>query len=139
MKEYLNGIKPYLRDTIINLQKSDILIIELTTAINIMSSKDVKKKHIAHSKSNNEEFLHYGAANEVVDEISTHFLKISIWFWKRNGRKWLYFWFSPNAILQFHKINFKRGGSYIDSLEWIKSKKGNNRSKKLVMTHVFTM
>ena len=45
-----------------------------------MSSKDIKKKHIAHSKSNNEEFLHYGAANEVVDEISTHFLKISIWF-----------------------------------------------------------
>ena len=80
VKEYLNGIKPYLRDIIINLQKSDILIIELTTAINIMPSKDVKKKHIAHSKSNNEEFLHYGAANEVVDEISTHFLKISIWF-----------------------------------------------------------
>ena len=80
MKKYFNGIKPYLRDIIINLQKSDTLIIQLTTAINLMSSKDVEKKHIAHSKSNNEEFLHYGAANEVVDEISTHFLKIPIWF-----------------------------------------------------------
>ena len=80
MKKYFNGIKPYLRDIIINLQKSDTLIIQLTTAINFMSSKDIKKKHIAHSKSNNEEFLHYGAANEVVDKISTHFLKIPIWF-----------------------------------------------------------
>ena len=29
-----------------------------------------------------------------------------------------------------HKINFKRGGSYIDSPDWIKNKKSNNLSYK---------
>ena len=27
-----------------------------------------------------------------------------------------------------HKISFNRGGSYIDSLDWIKNKKSNNKS-----------
>ena len=31
---------------------------------------------------------------------------------------------------KFHKINFKRGASYMDSLEWIKKKKDNNKSEK---------
>ena len=29
-----------------------------------------------------------------------------------------------------HRGNFKRGGSYIDSLDWIKKEKSNNESKK---------
>ena len=41
VEEYLNKIKPHLRDTIINFQKSDAWKIELTIAINFISSKDV--------------------------------------------------------------------------------------------------
>ena len=29
-----------------------------------------------------------------------------------------------------HEVNFIRGGSYIDSPDWIKKKKSNNKSKK---------
>ena len=28
-----------------------------------------------------------------------------------------------------HKVNFERGGPYIDSPEWVKKKKSNNKSK----------
>ena len=35
-------------------------------------------------------------------------------------------------LLYYHlqKIGLKRGGSYIDSPEWLKNKKSNNKSKK---------
>ena len=29
-----------------------------------------------------------------------------------------------------HKVNFRCGGSYINSPDWIKKKKSNNKSKK---------
>ena len=29
-----------------------------------------------------------------------------------------------------HKVSFRRGGSYIDSPDWIKKKKSNNKSEK---------
>ena len=41
VKEYLHKIKPYLRDIIINLEKSDTLKIQLIIAINFISSKYV--------------------------------------------------------------------------------------------------
>ena len=41
VKEYLSEIKPYFRDIIINLQKSDTWKIQLTIAINFIRSKDV--------------------------------------------------------------------------------------------------
>ena len=31
---------------------------------------------------------------------------------------------------KFHKVNFKRAGSYIDSPDWIKKKKSNNKFEK---------
>ena len=40
------------------------------------------------------------------------------------------------AILLYykcHKINFIRSGSYIDSPDWIKMKKNNNKYKKKMM------
>ena len=43
VKEYLNKIKPYLRDIINNLQFSDTWKNQLTIAINFISSKMLKK------------------------------------------------------------------------------------------------
>ena len=43
IKEYLEEIKPYLKDIISNLKKSDIWKIQLRIAINSMSSKDTDK------------------------------------------------------------------------------------------------
>ena len=41
LKEHLDKIKPYLRDIIIDLQKPGQWKVQLTIAINFISSKDV--------------------------------------------------------------------------------------------------
>ena len=43
IEEYLNRIKLYLMDIVIDLQKSDICKIQLTIAMNFISSKMLKK------------------------------------------------------------------------------------------------
>ena len=43
LDEYLNKIKPYLRNIIIDLESSDTWKIHLTIAINLIFSKDTEK------------------------------------------------------------------------------------------------
>ena len=69
VKEYLNKIKPYLRDIITNLQKSETWKIQLTIAINFNSSKDVDEKRVMHSNSDNIEFMLHDNVNEVFNEL----------------------------------------------------------------------
>ena len=95
VKKYLDEIKLVLRDIILNLQKSDILKIQLTTAvtwlqqdsnpqplslytntqpfsqtrINFISSKNVDEERVMHSKSKNINFLSYDNGNKVVNEL----------------------------------------------------------------------
>ena len=59
VKEYLNEIKPYLRDVIINLQKSGTWNIQLTITIDFISSKDADEEQVMHSESDNIEFMIY--------------------------------------------------------------------------------
>ena len=53
LDEYLNKIEPYLRNIIINLQNSDTWKVQLTIAINFISSKDAEKERVMHSRSDN--------------------------------------------------------------------------------------
>ena len=69
VKEYLNKIKPYLRDIMTNLQKSETWKIQLTIAINFNSSKDDDEKRVMHSKSDNIEFMLHDNVNEVFNEL----------------------------------------------------------------------
>ena len=69
VKEYLDKIKPYLRDIIINLQNSDTWKIQLKIEINVISSKDDDEERVMHSKNDNIEFMSYDNANEVVNEL----------------------------------------------------------------------
>ena len=69
LKEYLDKIKPYLRDIIINPQKSDTWKIQLTIAINFISSKDVDEECVMHLQSDNIEFMPYDNINEVVNKL----------------------------------------------------------------------
>ena len=48
VKEYLAQVKPYLRDIIINHQKSDTWKIQLAIAINFISSKDVDDERLMY-------------------------------------------------------------------------------------------
>ena len=69
LNEYLNKVELYLRNIKIDLQNSDVWKIELTIAINFISSKDAEEEHVMHSTSDNIKFTLYSDANEVIDEL----------------------------------------------------------------------
>ena len=68
VKEYLNKIKHYLKH-IIDLQKPGISEIQLTVAINSVSSKDDDEEQAMHSKSHNIEIMTLDNVNKVIKEI----------------------------------------------------------------------
>ena len=51
IEEYLNKIRPHLKDIINNLKKSDSWKIELTIVINFIPFKGNNEKPVIHSKS----------------------------------------------------------------------------------------
>ena len=53
----MSQIKPFLRDVIINLQKSGTRKVQLTLKINLISSKDADEEQVTHLKGNHIEFL----------------------------------------------------------------------------------
>ena len=67
--KYVNKIKPYLRNIIIDLRNSDTWKIQLTMAINYIYLKDAKEERVLHSKSENLKFTSYNDVNEVADEL----------------------------------------------------------------------
>ena len=69
LDEYLNKIKPYLKDIMIDLHRSDIWKIQLTIAINFISSKDTEEEHVMHSTCDNIIFALYNDVNEDVNEL----------------------------------------------------------------------
>ena len=69
MDEYLNKIKPCLRNIIIDLQNSDTKKIQSTIGINFIFSKDPEEGRVIHSRSSNIKFTSYNDANEVADEV----------------------------------------------------------------------
>ena len=69
LDEYLNKTELYMIDIIIYLQKFDTWKINLTIAINFISSTDSGKERIMDSKSDNIKFKSYNDVNEVVNEL----------------------------------------------------------------------
>ena len=113
-----------MRDVIINLQKSDTWKIQLTIAINILSSKDVDEERVKHSKTVNIAFMSFDNGNEVVNQLFESLLSrylIGLETLLRGSD----FIFDSVQLLCYkcHKINFKRGRSYVCSPDWIKKKK----------------
>ena len=73
VEEYLNKIRPYLKDIISNLKKSDKCKIQLTIANNFILSIDNDEERIMHSKSDSIEII----INNEADKFLIH-LKIDI-------------------------------------------------------------
>ena len=67
VEEYINKIRPYLKYIIVNLKKSDTWIIQLTPAINFISSKDHDEECVMHSKSDNIEIMINDKPEEVIE------------------------------------------------------------------------
>ena len=132
LKEYLNKIRPYLKDITDNLKKSDTWKIQLTIAINLISPKDNDKEHVMHSKSNNVEILINDKPGEVIEELfqlllSKHHIGLET---SMKGSKFV---FHCVHLLYYigHKTNPNHGGSYMDSPEWIKNKKATINKKDI--------
>ena len=68
-------VKEYLRDMIINLQKSDTWKIQLWNAITFISSKDADEERVMHSKSDIIEIMSCDNAKKVVNELFSHFFQ----------------------------------------------------------------
>ena len=117
-----NILIKFLKD-INNLKKSDTWKIQLTIANNFISSIDNDEECVIHSKSDNIEIMINDEADEVIKELFDS-LKNR---YQNNleSMKGSEFVFDYVQLLYYkcHKINPNRGGSYIDSPDWIKNKK----------------
>ena len=69
LDEYLNKIEPYLGNMIINLQNFDTWKIQLTIAINFISSKDSDEERIMHLNSNSIKFTSYSDTNYIIKKL----------------------------------------------------------------------
>ena len=110
VEENLDKIRPYLRDIINDLKQSDTWKIQLTI------SEDNDEEHVVHSKSDNMKIVISDEADEVIIFFLIH---INLQFMRGTE-----FVFNYLQLLYYkcHKININRGGSYIDSPDWIKNK-----------------
>ena len=65
---YLNEIRPYLKDIITNLKKSDTWKIKLTRTNDFISSIDNYEERIMHSESDNIKIMINDEADDVIKE-----------------------------------------------------------------------
>ena len=81
-----------------NNQNSDAWKIQLTIAINLISSKDAEEECIMHSSSGNLKFTPYSDVNDVVDKL---FKSLDLRYQRKEGkeRKWFYFRFNSTDVL----------------------------------------
>ena len=91
VKEYLNKIKLYLRDIIINHQKSDTWRIQWMIEFNFTYFKDVDEECVMHSRIDNIEFMSYDNINEIVIEFFESLLsRYQIGLETSNEREWFF-------------------------------------------------
>ena len=104
--------------------------IQLTMQITFISHKDSEETRTMYTKSRNIEIMEGDETDEIIEELFESLL--------RNSQKNLEepmrgSEFVPDSIdlLYYHlqKIGLKRGGSYIDSPEWLKNKKATINPK----------
>ena len=148
-KKYLNMIRPYLND-IINDHKTPKKLrvhssnevfdyetqygewkIQLTMAINFVSSKDDSDEiRTMHTKSDNIEIMMGSETNEITEELFKSLLQ-RYQEGLEESMKGSEFVFDSAGLLEYklNKISLNRGGSYIDSPEWLKNKRATINPK----------
>ena len=74
LDDYLDKIRPYLNDLIENHKTQGEWKIQLTEAINFVSSKDSSETRTIHTKSDNAEILIGNETNEIMEDLFDSFL-----------------------------------------------------------------
>ena len=123
-------IWPYLSDTINDHETQSEWKIQLTMHINFISSRDSDETRTMHTKSHNIEIMMGNETDKIIEKLSESLLQN---YQKDLEESMTGSEFVPDSIdlLYYHlqKIGLKRGGSYIDSPEWLKNKKATINPK----------
>ena len=125
LTEYFDLIEKYLRKLINYYKNKGEWKVQLIAVINFISLKPgCDETRIMHTRSDNEEFMNGSDTDEVIEGLFESFLKIYEEYLQEkmkgsdfefDGVNFLYY--------DFNKISINRGGSYIDSPQWLKNKK----------------
>ena len=116
---------------IIYFQNPETWKIQLTTAINFISSKDAEKYRLMNSTSNNIKLTPYSDVNEVIHELFESLcLRYQGNLEKSMRGSDFIFDLVQLMYYKFHRVNVKHVGSYTDSTDCIKKEKGAINPKK---------
>ena len=123
LEEYLNMIRPYLRDMIDNHKAHSEWKIQLVMKINFISSLGTDEFREMHTKSDNREIMNGTETSDAINELFKSFLRryqegLET---KMKGSSFI-FERVDSLYYHLHKISLNRAGSYIDSPEWLKAK-----------------
>ena len=132
LREYLFLIEKYLRESINYYKNKGEWTVQLIVNINFISLKPGSDEtRIMRTRSDNEEFMNGSDTDEIIKGLFESFLqqyeenlqeKMKGSDFEFDGVNFLYY--------DFNKISISRDGSYIDSPQWLKNKKINNKSHK---------
>ena len=93
-------------------------------AINFISSKDSDETRTMHAKGDNVEIIVGSETNEIIEELFKSFLQRYQEGLEKSMRGNEFIFDSVDALYyDLNKISLSRGGSYIDSPEWLKIKR----------------
>ena len=140
IKRYLKAIKPYLSD-LINKHKTHGLVkyhsgneswqektssqwkIQLTMVTNFISSKDSDETRTMHTKSNNVEIMIGSETDEIIKNLFESFFQKYQERLEESMRRSEFVYDIVDVLYyNLNKVSLSRGGSYIDSPKWLKSK-----------------
>ena len=104
--------------------------IQLILRIIFVSSLDTNEIHKMHTKSDNVEIMSGTETSEAINELFNSFLRRyqERLETKMKGSSYI---FERVDVLEyhFHKVSLNKGGSYIDSDEWLKNKRATINPK----------
>ena len=93
--------------------------IQLSLAINFVSSKDFKETRIMHTNSDNIEIFIGNETDEIIEELFKSLFERYLKGLEKKMRGSGFVFDSVDLLnYKLHKISLNLGGSYIDSPEW---------------------
>ena len=129
--EYLTLIENYLRELINRYKNKGEWKIQLTGAINFVSLKPGSDEtRVMYTRSFNEEIMEGSDTDEVIKSLFESFLKIYDLNLQEKMKGSDFAFDGVNSLYyDFNKTSINRGGSYIDSPQWLKNKKSTINPK----------
>ena len=136
LKEYLNLIEKYLKELIEEDKLKGEWKVQLTIEVNFISLKPGSDEtHIMYTRSDNVEIMFGDDNDDIIKQLFESLLqqyeenlqnKMRGSEFEFDGVNFLYY--------DFNKTSINRGGSYKDSLKWLKNKKINYKCFQYAVT-----